>query len=300
MGLFGKKDPCAICGGKVTGLLPWKVEGQLVCKACYGHVDLPDGVANNMTMEAFKAYRAFREENAQLKGQFQTTQQVSFGFFGDQFVFDTNNRLFCRDVNLDGTIFEGKNIKSFTIREDGAPLFEGSAAGLVCYTSTVPDRIIAMTPMIQQVAMMMELKRQADRVADDKVRSTYYRDIPEPFRQFVVEIHCEHPYWKTIRSEKKGPEFNNSYPDANEYLRDYQEGAEIMGQLARALMEVAFPGAPEQRAGSGAVSMAGQSVAAPAASADVVAEIQRFKALVDQGILTEEEFAAKKRQLLGI
>ncbi|MBR6677388.1 MAG: SHOCT domain-containing protein [Oscillospiraceae bacterium] len=35
-------------------------------------------------------------------------------------------------------------------------------------------------------------------------------------------------------------------------------------------------------------------------SVDAVSEIQRFKALVDQGILTEEEFAAKKRQLLGI
>jgi hypothetical protein len=41
---------------------------------------------------------------------------------------------------------------------------------------------------------------------------------------------------------------------------------------------------------------------APAASnaPDPVAEIQRFAALRDQGILTEEEFAAKKKQILGI
>ena len=302
MGLFGKKDPCAICGGKVTGLLPWKVEGQLVCKDCYGNVHLPDGVAGNMTMDEFKDYRAFREENDQLKHQFQTTHEVKFGFFGDHFLFDEANRLFCMDGNLNGTVFEGGNVKSFVIREDGAPLFEGSAAGLVCYTSNVPDRIVAMTPMIHQVAMMMEMKRQADRMDDDRdnVRSTYYRDIPEPFQRFVIEIRCDHPYWQTITAEKKGPQFNNSYPDANEYLRDYQEGVVIMERLARALMAVAFPGAPEQRVGLGMAPMTVQPAAAPVASADVVSEIQRFKALVDQGILTEEEFAAKKRQLLGI
>jgi hypothetical protein len=33
---------------------------------------------------------------------------------------------------------------------------------------------------------------------------------------------------------------------------------------------------------------------------DPVAEIQKYKTLLDQGIITEEEFTAKKRQLLGI
>lgn len=42
--------------------------------------------------------------------------------------------------------------------------------------------------------------------------------------------------------------------------------------------------------------------AAPAAPAgnDPIAEIQRFAALKDQGVLTEEEFSAKKKQILGI
>ena len=64
-------------------LFPWKVEVQLVCNDCYGKVHLPDGVANNMTMEEFKAYRMFRKENTKLKRQFQITQQVDFGFFDD-------------------------------------------------------------------------------------------------------------------------------------------------------------------------------------------------------------------------
>jgi len=40
-------------------------------------------------------------------------------------------------------------------------------------------------------------------------------------------------------------------------------------------------------------------VAAPAAPDDA-AEIQKFAALKDQGLITEEEFAAKKKAILGI
>jgi hypothetical protein len=41
---------------------------------------------------------------------------------------------------------------------------------------------------------------------------------------------------------------------------------------------------------------------APAAPAEVdpVAEIQKFGALRDQGLITEEEFSAKKKELLGL
>ena len=303
MGLFTKKDPCAICGGKVKALLPWKVEGQLVCNACYSHVDLPIDRVNNMTMDAFREYMAFRMENEQLKEQFQITQKVDFGAFEDKLVFDTVNGLFCMKADLGSTIFEKSHIKSFVIREDGAPLYEGSAAGLVCYTSTVPDRVAVMSPMLQQVRMMREMERMEERRArqegDNSYIPSYHNDVVEPFEQFLIEIHCEHPYWSILTTQKKGPTFNDERPNAQTYLREYQEGAEIMGQLARALMELAFPGAPEQRAG-GNVTVVAQSAAAPAASADVVAEIQRFKELVDLGVITEEEFAAKKRQLLGI
>lgn len=302
MGLFSKKDPCAICGGKVKGLFPSKVEGQLICKDCYGNVHLPDDMVANLTLEQFKAYRVFRQENDVQRRQFQTTQQVDFGFFGDHILLDTNNRLFCMSTDLDSTIFEGKHVKSFVIREDQEPLFEGSAAGLICYHSTVTDRVIAMTPMIQRVAMMKEMRRQADRIAEEENRerrdsrvSNYDQEIPKPFEKFVVEIQCEHPYWTMLSASKEAPGFNASCPDANEYLQFYQDDVAIMEQLARALMQVAFPGAPERRVN--AVGTGGQNVAVPV---DAVVEIQRFKELMDQGVITEEEFAAKKRQLLGL
>jgi hypothetical protein len=41
---------------------------------------------------------------------------------------------------------------------------------------------------------------------------------------------------------------------------------------------------------------------APAAPAqpDDIAELQKYAALKEQGVITEEEFAAKKKQILGI
>ena len=58
------------------------------------------------------------------------------------------------------------------------------------------------------------------------------------------------------------------------------------------------PNAGEVHLNSSAAAQAAQS--GTAAPVDAVNEIQRYKALLDAGVLTEEEFAAKKRQLLGI
>ena len=307
MGLFGNKKTCAICGGKVPLLFPWKVDGQYVCNLCHGLVDLPRGMEDGMTMEEFKAYRQFREENQQLKQQFQVTQKVDVGWLDDKFMFDATNGLLCMDKNLDKTIFYASQVRSFVIKEDNVPLFEGSSAGLICYTSTIPDRVMAMAPQINQFRMQAQMQRNmerlADRLDDGKSNSTYtstHIDIPEPFKGFLVEIRFEHPYWSVFTADMTGPTFDNDIPDVDDYLRDYHNKAETMGQLARALMQVAFPSAPEQQVASTTAPMAGQTIVTPTASVDAVAEIQRFKNLMDQGIITEEEFVAKKRQLLGI
>jgi len=50
---------------------------------------------------------------------------------------------------------------------------------------------------------------------------------------------------------------------------------------------------------SAAASPAAPAQAAPAQQDDM-AEIQQLAAMKDQGILTEEEFQAKKKQILGI
>jgi len=76
-------------------------------------------------------------------------------------------------------------------------------------------------------------------------------------------------------------------------------GAAYMGHRAgeRSAAEQQAPYAPEEYP-----EPAPSPAPAPAMSPEdaQIAEIQKLAALKDQGILTEEEFAAKKAQILGI
>ena len=69
-----------------------------------------------------------------------------------------------------------------------------------------------------------------------------------------------------------------------------QQEADQNAQIAELQAQQA-PAAPQQPV-----------AAAPAASAepDPAAEIQKYAAMKEQGLITEEEFTAKKKQILGI
>ena len=97
MGLFAKRPPCPICGGKVKGLLTWKVGGEKVCDDCYGFVDLPDKMVDTMSIEEFKQYMVFRDENDVLRQEFQETQRIDFGWLDTKFLFDMPHRYLCMD-----------------------------------------------------------------------------------------------------------------------------------------------------------------------------------------------------------
>lgn len=299
MGLFTKKEPCAICGGKVKGLLPWKIEGQYVCDSCHGVVDVQKD-KEDMTMEQFRQYRAFREENQALKDQFTISQKVDFGAFDTKLVFDFDHRLFCMDQHLGKTVFRGGEIKSFVIQEDGAPIFEGGPQGLVRYESIVPERLTMMAPQLNQILMQKQLEDQLNvgRDPDHRPAPRFY-DIPEPFKKFQVSIYVDHPYWSLLECDRSGPTFDNDYPDVNDYMNRYQEGYWLMENLAQCLMTVAFPDAPAEGAQQGAQQET-QPAAATAPAQDAVSQLKQYKQLLDDGVITQADFDAKKKQLMGL
>lgn len=311
MGLFTKKEkpPCAICGGKVSGFLPWSIEGQLVCDACYGVVDLPKGSMDNMTLEKFKEYMAYREENEQRKQRFKTTREFDFGWFDDKFLFDAEHRLLCMDKKFKKPVYEGSQVISFEIREDQQLLFSGNAEGLVRYVSDVPQRVRALEPQIEQFRMRAAMRREMAEMIEESRRKDgeaprYYSeetiDLPEPFKKFFIEIQFDHPYWTEYKGDKKGPEFSYSDPSIEGYLELYNSDVQLMADLARSIMEVAFPGAPGRTVVPEGLMSEDDGNASSPRVADMADELQRLKELMDKGILTEEEFTAKKRQMLGI
>lgn len=72
---------------------------------------------------------------------------------------------------------------------------------------------------------------------------------------------------------------------------------EQIEKLVAAFKTVAFPDAPEQSIGPG---MAYGVQTVTALYADAIEEIKKYKALLEDGTISQQEFDAKKRQLLGI
>ncbi|NLE24971.1 MAG: DUF4428 domain-containing protein [Clostridiaceae bacterium] len=304
MGLFTKKPPCPICGGKISWFLPSKVEGEYICDTCNGKIDMDDDKKNNLTMQVFKDYLVFFDQNQSLKDKFVISEKIDFGLWDTKIIFDYENKLFCMSNNPDKTIFEGNQLKYFLIKEDSTPLFEGSPEEIIHYDSSVPERAIALAPQINQFMMNQQLNRTIDRLDDGKINSsapTQYHNINEPFKAFNIELHFDHPYWTVISCDMSGPTFSNSHPSITNYLSSYQQNIEEIEKLVNALKEVAFPNAIEKSIAFGSESSSARSVNPTfATTVDSIEEIKKYKALMDEGIISQEEFDAKKKQLLGI
>lgn len=316
MGLFtNKKKLCPICGNPTPRLFPQKFEDQPICKECEKKIDLPNGAENNMTLSDFRQYLAAYEENQALWPVFHTTHRYCFGFSSDSLLLDEDNGLIRLKDTGSGWVIEKQYLKSFRIFEDDNPLFESGDGTLKCYPSDIPNRVNELVPFISQFYLQkQEYERQEQREAalhrgketDEERRereriSNMYRphfDAPNLFQGFRVEITFDHPYWTSFENTINGPTFDDTYPDADEYMKHYQEEAGELYVLATKLMHMIDPAAGETQIGAAAEPAAGVAAAAP--PVDAVAEIKKYKELMDQGIITEDEFTAKKRQLLGI
>ena len=305
MGLFSnKKKPCPICGNATPRLLPDTLEGMPICKECAKKKDMPDYVFGSMTVEAFRQYLTFYQGNQPLRDRFQQT------FCWHYFCMDVPKKLFRVDNRAEALVMEASCLKSFRILEDSSVLFESSPEGLRSYNSDVPFRVQAAMPVIAQFNMQLEQFRQMERMRESMKRrgedppyvSEPLFDYPIFQKGFVLELTLEHPYWGGTHSwHTPGPVFDCTYPRVDDFLRDYEREVRQLNELAVNLTSFLGGNTAGVRASYGVQSSAPvQSAAAAAPAADPVTELQRYKALLDSGVITEEEFTAKKRQLLGI
>ena len=309
MGLFSNsKKPCPICGSATPRLLATKVEGVPICKECDRKIDLPGGALDGMTLDAFRAYIVFYEENQTLRDRFHAEYRFGFGAFTQALELDVNGGLFRLRDEDKAIVFERSALRSFRITEDKESLFEGTAAGLSCASSKIPERIRLLAPQLEEFRLRRsdyERMMQAERVQylnrpDEEWRERereLERHAPQcrtasPFRGFHVELELEHPYWHAYHNELDAPEFDEEYPSVEAYLHTYEEKVDALHALARNLMQLIAPGAPETGVATAAAQASGTT--------NTVEELKQYKALLDAGVLTQEEFAAKKRQMLGI
>ena len=331
MGLFSnQKKPCPICGGATPRLLPTKIEGVPICKECDRKIDLPDGAVNAMSLEEFRRYIEFYDANEPLRAAFQLTDRFNWSFLPKDIFLDTQHGLFRFAARDEALAFDRTCLKGFRITQDNAPLFEGTADALRCYDTDVADQAAAFQPHIDRFLLdrqEYEHMERMERMEEERARRMDERrgggrndppppppprshipephfDMQPPVRRFSIEIDLDHPYWHTFTEEVSGPEFDRDYPSVQDYLTRYQERTDALYSIACGLMTLLNPSAPTVRVGAEADAAAQATQAAPATQAttgdDAIAQIQKYKALLDAGVISEEEFTAKKRQLMGI
>ena len=313
MGLFSNnKKPCPICGNATPRLLATFVAGVPICSDCAAKIDLPDGALNEMSLDDFRNYLNCYDANKALRDIFSETYRFKCGFFNGKILLDETNRLFRLKDLISAFVMEASNLKGFRILEDNNPLFE-SGDNLLCYRSEVPEKVRAMTPLFLQFSMRKQEYEQWERM-EQMHRERMERngqtptntrmicptfDTPAPFGRFYIELQLEHPYWNDFRWEVNGPDFDRNNPTAEAYLNAYEEQVENLHILAINLMRLMSPGAGEVEVDDDA-TVAQATVAQAAPPVNAVEEIMKYKQLLDAGIITEEEFTAKKRQLMGI
>ncbi len=310
MGLFSNsKKLCPVCGSPTPRLLATVIGETPICKKCAKKADMPESVRQRMSVEEFCQYIAFYDGNQTLRNMFQETFRFDCGGWGNYMSIDMDHKLFRWKNEEEALVLEGSQLRAFRILEDERVLFESSPQGLKCYTSDIPARAEAMAPMISQFKIQMEQYRQMEKM-DEMLKknggdgTSLYMSRPsfegQVIRSLQIEMTLDHPYWGGIhRRDCEAPKFDDTYPSVDRFLRDYQGKLAELHALAINLMIFIDPDAPEIQAGaSRGGTVAGELRTLPVI--DPVGEIQKYKALLDSGVITEEEFAAKKRQLLGI
>ena len=87
-------------------------------------------------------------------------------------------------------------------------------------------------------------------------------------------------------------------------MQEYENMTSELHARAENLLRLINPTAMTQTDRAPALDAAPAPIApaAPVSGSadDVIAQIQKYKGLLDAGLITEEEFTAKKRQLMGI
>lgn len=316
MGLFAnKKKLCPICGNFTPGLFPQKFEGQPICKECENKIDLPREMLSSMTLADFREYIAAYEENKTLWSVFHATYNYGgYSLFSKEcLVLDEENGLIRLKNSENSWVIEKQYLKSFRILEDNNVLFESGEGTLNHYMSEIPTRVRALEPLVvafyaeksayerrrdferlRNINESEEERRERERIDNDYSLRFH---APELFQNFRVEITFTHQYWTWYEEKSSAPVFDEWYPSIDDYLKKYKEKTDELQLLADKLMQMIDPDAGKTQIGSAETITVSSS---GTVSVDTVAEIKKYKELLEQGIITEEEFSMKKKQLLGI
>lgn len=260
-----KLDRCPVCGGLLTGFVHVRIkDGQKLCRDCSVKASRIDcAMRPFQAPEDIREYFAYLEENRQLLQIFRPTQEIATG--NGYFRLDENRRLWCQTLN------KGLNHQALAdrlgplvYRCDEIVNYELQENGASVTTGGLGRAAIGGALFGGSGAIVGGVT--APRTTQTQVSS------------LTVAITLNNRYAKRMAVEMLSP--GMKYKSGSAIYADYKTRAY---QLI-ALLDVAC-------------LQPGETAVAPFSPAD---EILKYKGLLDDGIITQEEFEAKKRQLLNL
>lgn len=216
---------------------------------------------DDMSLEALKEHLAMREENARLlKEVFRPNKVYEIGW--THLNVDEANGLFTIPLIMCG---DTKNPPIFKFDE------------LIGYDLEEENCVIERFQkgdVSPQCTPMLHMSQARVYIRDDKQPQT-------TTRSFRLHLYLQNPCWDKIESDAgsaSGSDFS--------FQREYNQQLNKIRFVTAALANI--------------IGLCNQTGYGQNNADSVADELKKFKELMDSGIITSEEFSAKKKQLLGL
>lgn len=269
MGLFSNdKKPCPICGEATPRLLATHIADRIpICSDCSAKISLISSQVGALSVEGLKAHLAQREENRKiLTDTFRPNKKLSIGW--TTLNIDEANRMFTLPLNMCG---DTKNPPVFKFDElIGYEVIEES---YIIERFSQGDMAPQYTPMMNAPIIQINTGNQEEK--NETIS-----------RSFKINLFLTNSCWDRIETSA-GIASGNRLNFQREYSKQLGEIHTVTAILAYIM-------------GAGGARGANQSHGGQSDASDIANDIKKFKELLDGGIITQEEFNAKKKQLLGI
>lgn len=261
MALFGKKDCCPVCGGAVKGMMNAKIKDKVtLCAECSKKIRMEPTMLPFQTTNDIKEHISYREHNQQVFDTFVVSREQKAGTMYIR--VDDSKKLWYCDVKkpTNPPLLSFDEIVDYELSEDGNTVTKGGL-GRVAAGGLLFGGVGAI------VGGATGRKKSKTIIKSMKLRISLNNKYTN---QIVLEFV---PFGTDCKSGSMS--YNMYKQEANSVISILDS---MCSQAER--------------------EMGAQAIATPAASgAD---EILKFKQLLDAGVITEEEFNAKKMQLLGL
>lgn len=272
MGLFTNKDKaCPICGNGTPRLFATKIEGMPICSDCNNKILADTGLIDNWTLEDLKVHLAYRAENKKLVENFTPTRTLTHE---REMVIDDVNQLFYFKswVEDNPPVFKFSDITGFNIQL-AYDTVETWCKGM--------ERTPYQPTSNGLLAGLSVLAGLAGTDKGDKDESLY--------ENLKVMLQIDTPYLHEYELCSISVSGSNQAAYMDDVARQMGKVNSLCNLLI-ALSKEADKGSGTSSGGNGAVSDTDK----------IAADLKKFKELMDAGVISAEEFEAKKKQLLGI